>query len=270
MQLILETGVLVLLYHLNLVYKATSTTYSHRGGNSNVGFNCGFAYILLVNSSSLASWFTGAALSFKSYIKLRVLHMHIVVAVVVIVIIVVSFMLISGVCFLVLTGIMVPPYHLNKATSTAYAFRSYGNRAEYNCGVFAIRVGSSSGATDWQYGAALSFKPYEIFYCDYFYQSGTTHYTTRGGAFNGGFICGAFAIGLAGAFNYTGTQIGASLSFKLIAAIIVIIFIKVLELIISLVVAIHIMVIHVELSLFIHFILIQLPIGLLVLLYHLN
>jgi hypothetical protein len=51
---------------------------------------------------------------------------------------------------------------------------------------------------------------------------------------------------------------------------IVIIFIKLQVLIISLVVAIHIMVTHVELSLFIHFILIQLLIGLLVLLYHLN
>ena len=56
---------LVILYHLNLVYKATSTTYALRGGNSGVGLNCGLFYVRLSLAASYTGWGVGAALSFK-------------------------------------------------------------------------------------------------------------------------------------------------------------------------------------------------------------
>jgi hypothetical protein len=63
--IVLPTGTLAPPYHLNLVYKATSTTYVYRGGTCSNGFACGFAYVHLYFSFSNASWGYGAALSFK-------------------------------------------------------------------------------------------------------------------------------------------------------------------------------------------------------------
>lgn len=74
---------------------------------------------------------------------------------------------------------------------------------------------SYSASGSFLYGASLSFKLYETFYCDYIYQSSGTKYTTHGGSYNVGFISGAFSIGLGGASNYSGVQIGASISFKI-------------------------------------------------------
>jgi len=59
--------------------------------------------------------------------------------------------------------------------------------------------------------------PYHLnqsFYCDYFYQSGGTNYTFRGGASSGGFYCGVFYVGLHRSSGYASWSIGAALSFK--------------------------------------------------------
>ena len=104
-------------YHLKLYvyyfYQSSGTHYSLRGCDCSHGFYCGFAVVNLNTSFSSSSWTLGASLSFKPYIKLRVLHMLFVVVAVFIVLIVVSLVLFWTVLLLGVVGILAPPYHLN-------------------------------------------------------------------------------------------------------------------------------------------------------------
>ena len=53
-------------YHLNLIYKATSTSYyAIHGGYCSYGFYCGVFSIVLSAAASWTNWGDGAALSFK-------------------------------------------------------------------------------------------------------------------------------------------------------------------------------------------------------------
>ena len=89
LRFLLHAGTLAPPYHLN---KTTSTTYAVRGGACSDGFVCGFAFVNLGGLSGAAVWGRGAALSFKPYIKLRVIHMLFVVVARTVVSIVVSLM----------------------------------------------------------------------------------------------------------------------------------------------------------------------------------
>ena len=114
-------GFVVLLYHLNkdssyycdYFDQNTSSRYSIRGGTSIHMYKCGAFYISVYNSVNGAAWSIGATISFKSYIKLRVLHMLFEVVTVVLNYIVVSFVFASELRFLGQTGTLAPPYHLN-------------------------------------------------------------------------------------------------------------------------------------------------------------
>ena len=95
-------------------YKATSTTYARRGGHCNRGITCGFVCVSMVDTAPGDIWAYGAALSFKSYIKLRVLHMLDVVDVHGMAFIVASLLFFWPLMLLGMIGIMEPPYHLNQ------------------------------------------------------------------------------------------------------------------------------------------------------------
>ena len=85
--------------------------------------------------------------------------MLLVVVAVLVVFIVVSLLLMHLVRFLGPAGTLAPPYHLNKATSTAY-YAIHGGYCSYGfyCGVFSIVLSASFSWTNWGDGAALSFK----------------------------------------------------------------------------------------------------------------
>ena len=72
--------------------------------------------------------------------------------------IVVSLILASVLNFLGHTGTLALPYHLNKATSTAYAYRGGASNNGLLCGVFSVGLNYYSGNTGWGFSAALSFK----------------------------------------------------------------------------------------------------------------
>jgi len=218
------SGILAPHYHLNLIYKATSTTYPRCGGASNDGsrcgvffvtlgnssgatnwyagaaisfnlwyyfsqssgahyvrrggrctngFNCGFAYISLYDSFSTAGWYSGAALSFKPYIKLRVLHMHIVVVSLGMTFIVVALVLTSTTTIIMPAGVLALPYHLNKgsyycdyfsqSSGTRYSIRGGNCSAGSNCGFVYVHLSVSFSNYSWNRGAAISFKPSLLF-----------------------------------------------------------------------------------------------------------
>ena len=75
-----------------------------------------------------------------------------------------------------------------------------------------LNIAASGNA--WALGAALSFKPFSSFYCDYFYQSSGTHYALRGSTLHYSYGCGIFDISLNIAFSATGWYRGAALLFK--------------------------------------------------------
>jgi hypothetical protein len=66
--------------------------------------------------------------------------------------------------FLGPTGVLAPPYHLNKATSTTYAFRGGFSNIGLACGVFYVHLSVSFSNTGWYRGAALSFKTIVIIF----------------------------------------------------------------------------------------------------------
>ena len=72
--IVVSTGVVVLLYHLNLIYKATSTTYAIRGGYCNNSFYCGIFFVGLSAAFSNVDWVRGTALSFKLLINNIILY----------------------------------------------------------------------------------------------------------------------------------------------------------------------------------------------------
>ena len=105
-------------------------------------------------------------------------------------------------------------YHLNKATSTTYTRRGGASGNSFGCGFVFADLSNAFGAANWHFGAALSFKLYETFYCDYFYQSSGTKYTVRGGYSGSGANCGDFYVSANSAASYTSWTISASISFK--------------------------------------------------------
>ena len=82
------------------------------------------------------------------------------------------------------------------------------------CGFAFVVIGSSFSIARWYVGAALSFKQFSSFYCDYFYQSANTKYSLRGGFSNRGSGCGVFCVHLSASLSSTGWDISAALSFK--------------------------------------------------------
>ena len=120
----------------------------------------------LTISKETRCWLTISTFYFlkQVFIKLRVLHIHIVVVPVMLVFIVVFSMLVYTVRFLLPTGILALPYHLNKATSTAYyAFRGGYSDPGLYCGAFCVVASNTWSYTSWYRGAALSFKPSLLF-----------------------------------------------------------------------------------------------------------
>ena len=65
---------------------------------------------------------------------------------------------ISVLHYLVPAGTLAPPYHLNKATSTAYVVRGGSCSIGLDCGFTYVYLGNGSGTVHWGRGAALSFK----------------------------------------------------------------------------------------------------------------
>ena len=74
----------------------------------------------------------------------------------------------------------------------------------------------------WICGAALSFKSFPSFYCDYFHQTSGTRYALRGGISADGIYIGAFYFGLYASNTNASWHYNAALSFKLFLFIVII------------------------------------------------
>jgi hypothetical protein len=176
----------VLVYHLNLYsfycdyfYQATSTRYAIRGSNTNFGFATGNFSIALNGFYSTAHWGYGAALSFKPFSSFYCDYFY-------------------------------------QTNGINYSIRGdHSNHGNF-CGIFCLYIGSTYSLNTWSTGASLSFKPVIlcVFYCDYFYQTATTHYAVRGGNCVNIFNCGFAYVGLYYSFSNTSWGIGTNLSFK--------------------------------------------------------
>ena len=103
------------------IYKATSTSYSFRCGSSSASFDCGAFFVLLYRSSSITSWGTGAALSFKPFSSFYCDNFY-------------------------------------QTTTTHYVRRGGNCNDGFYCGFAYVFLGSSFSATVWHVGATLSFK----------------------------------------------------------------------------------------------------------------
>ena len=111
---------MALSYHIklfgNYCYKGTSGSYyTRRGGRSSLGSYCGAFSVNLAITASAATWYSGAALSYKSTIVVKLIVIDIVCMVVILVIIFIVdlFMLIYIMLILVHIGVMAQHYHIN-------------------------------------------------------------------------------------------------------------------------------------------------------------
>jgi hypothetical protein len=83
-----------------------------RGGYSYANYVCGTFFIAMNDLYTIAGQTRGASISFKPYIKLRVLHMLFVVVALTLVSSVVLSVLMSHFLLLIPAGTLAQPYHL--------------------------------------------------------------------------------------------------------------------------------------------------------------
>jgi len=121
--LMLPSGTLVLVYHLNLYiydyfYQSSGTHYVRRGGLCNNGFYCGFTFISLLYDFGSSYWNVGATLSFKPIY-----------------------------------------YYFYQSSGVRYSLRGGSSAYELICGFTCVLLSVAFSGNGWNSGAALSFKP---------------------------------------------------------------------------------------------------------------